>query len=201
MENNKNTDNRNGGPKRSFRSDSREKDSNGMPLRNIVKNNDFDQLIADIRRVTRVTAGGKRMSFSVTMLLGNGKGKVGIGTAKGSDVPQAIDKAKKEAMRNLITVPIIKNTIPFQVQVKYAASTILIKPAKEGKGVIAGGVVRDIMILAGIKNVTSKLLGGSHSAINNGKAAIKALEEITRIYTLKNEQKGKKVVAEPVLAE
>lgn len=198
MENNKTPNRRNdNGPKKSFRSEkggSRER--GGLPMKQITKDNDFDQLIADIRRVTRVTAGGKRMSFSVTMLLGNGKGKIGLGTAKGTDVPQAIDKAKKEAMHNLVTVPIVKNTVPFEVKVKYAASTILIKPAKEGKGVIAGGVVRDIMILAGIKNVTSKLLGGSHSAINNGKAALKALEEINRVYKLRNEQKGKKTVLE-----
>lgn len=174
------------------------KDGFGRPsLKNIVKNSDFDQLIAGIRRVTRVTAGGKHMSFSVTMILGNGKGKIGIGTAKGDDVPKAIDKAKKEAMRHMITVPIINNTVPYEVEAKYCASRVLIKPAKEGKGVIAGGVVRDIMILAGIKNVTCKILSGSHSAINNGKAALAALERISEINNLEQEKKNIKVESKP----
>ncbi len=188
---------RNGfGPKKSFGNGFKKDENRNSPFSKIIeKNADFDQLIADIRRVTRVTAGGKHMSFSVTMLLGNGKGKIGLGTAKGVDVPKAIDKAKKEAMRNLITVPIVKDTIPFKSEGKFCASRILIKPAKDGKGVIAGGVVRDIMILAGIKNITCKILSGSHNAINNGKATFEALKNVHEIYSLENEKKNIKVDA------
>ena len=182
------------GPKRSFGSGFKKDGNNPISASRIIeKNADFDQLIADIRRVTRVTAGGKHMSFSVTMLLGNGKGKIGLGTAKGVDVPKAIDKAKKEAMRNLISVPIVKDTIPYKSEGKFCASRILIKPAKEGKGVIAGGVVRNIMILAGVKNVTCKILSGSHNAINNGKATFEALKNVYEIYELENEKKNIKV--------
>lgn len=181
-----------GGKKTSF-SNSKKEDNKNPSTRIIEKNADFDQLIADVRRVTRVTAGGKHMSFSVTILIGNNKGKVGLGTAKGVDVPKAIDKAKKEAMRSLITVPIIKDTIPYKSEGKFCASRILVKPAKEGKGVIAGGVVRDIMILAGIKNITCKVLSGSHNAINNGKATFEALKNVCKIYELENEKKNLKV--------
>ncbi len=189
-----------GGGRKPFNSTSKRENNRVSPATKIIeKNADFDQLIADIRRVTRVTAGGKHMSFSVTMLLGNNKGKVGLGTAKGVDVPKAIDKAKKEAMRNLISVPIVKNTIPFKSEGKFCASRVIVKPAKDGKGVIAGGVVRDIMILAGIKNVTCKILSGSHNAINNGKATFEALKNIYRIYELENEKKNIKV--EPIKDE
>ncbi len=183
----------NRGPQaRSLRNPQKREGDRRAPFRNIVKNSDFDQLIAGIRRVTRVTAGGKHMSFSVTMLLGNNKGKIGIGTAKGDDVPRAIDKAKKEAMRHMITVPIVNNTVPYEVEAKYCSSRVLVKPAKEGKGVIAGGVVRDIMILAGIKNVTCKILSRSHSAINNGKATLLALEKIAEINAMEQEKKNNK---------
>ena len=189
------------GPKKSFGSGDKREGGRAPFMKVIEKNADFDQLIADIRRVTRVTAGGKHMSFSVTMLLGNNKGKVGLGTAKGVDVPKAIDKAKKEAMRNLVTVPIVKDTIPFKSEGKFCASRILVKPAKEGKGVIAGGVVRDIMILAGVKNVTCKVLSGSHNAINNGKATFEALKNVGKIYDLENEKKNIKVEEVPEVKE
>jgi small subunit ribosomal protein S5 len=181
------------GPKKSFASSDKKEGGRAPFMKVIEKNADFDQLIADIRRVTRVTAGGKHMSFSVTMLLGNNKGKVGLGTAKGVDVPKAIDKAKKVAMGNMVTVPIVKDTIPFKSEGKFCASRILVKPAKEGKGVIAGGVVRDIMILAGVKNVTCKVLSGSHNAINNGKATFEALKNVAKIFNLENEKKNIKV--------
>jgi small subunit ribosomal protein S5 len=181
------------GPKKSFGPGDKREGGRAPFMKVIEKNADFDQLIADIRRVTRVTAGGKHMSFSVTMLLGNNKGKVGLGTAKGVDVPKAIDKAKKVAMGNLVSVPIVKDTIPFKSEGKFCASRILVKPAKEGKGVIAGGVVRDIMILAGVKNVTCKVLSGSHNAINNGKATFEALKNVAKIYDLENEKKNIKV--------
>ncbi len=181
------------GPKKSFGQGDKKEGSRAPFMKVIEKNADFDQLIADIRRVTRVTAGGKHMSFSVTMLLGNNKGKVGLGTAKGVDVPKAIDKAKKVAMNNMVTVPIVKDTIPFKSEGKFCASRILVKPAKAGKGVIAGGVVRDIMILAGVKNVTCKVLSGSHNAINNGKATFEALKNVGKIYNLENKKKNIKV--------
>jgi len=141
---------------------------------------DFDQIILEIKRVTRVTGGGKKMSFRSAVLLGNKKNKIGFGLAKGSDVPQSIDKAKREALKNMVTVTMKGDTIPFAVEGKYCASRIMLKPAKAGKGIIAGGTIREIIKMTGIKNITSKTLGGSHNVVNNTKAFLLAISKLAR---------------------
>jgi small subunit ribosomal protein S5 len=145
-----------------------------------TSNDDFDQIILEIKRVTRVTGGGKKLSFRAAVLLGNHKNKIGFGLAKGSDVPQAIDKAKREALKDMVTIPIEKDTIPFAVSGKYCASVVMLKPAKAGKGIIAGGTVREIIKMTGIKNITSKILGGSHNVVNNTKAFLLATSKLNR---------------------
>jgi len=151
-----------------------------------MSNEDFDQIILEIKRVTRVTGGGKKLSFRAAILLGNHKNKIGFGIAKGSDVPQAIDKAKKEAMKNIITIPIKNDTIPFAVSGKYCASRVLLKPAKTGKGIIAGGVLRDIIKMTSIKDITTKILGSSHNVVNNTRAFLLAISKLNNILDKDN---------------
>lgn len=136
---------------------------------------EFEQKTIDLSRVSRVVAGGKRMRFRATVAIGDQKGRVGLGIAKGSDVSDSIQKAVTAAKKNLLHVPIVNDTIPHQIQVKFGAATVLLKPAPKGSGVIAGGPVRAIMELAGVKNVVSKILGSSNK-INNVYALMKGLQ-------------------------
>ena len=135
---------------------------------------EYAQRLVDLARVTRVIKGGKRLSFRACIVIGNNKGSVGMGMAKGTDVSIAIEKAVRQANKNLIKVPIINETIPHWVNVKYGAARVLLRPARKGHGIVAGGAVRTVLSLSGIKNVTGKILG-SKSKINNVKATIKAL--------------------------
>lgn len=139
---------------------------------------EFDQKIIGIRRVTRVMAGGRRFSFSVSMVAGNKKGKVGVGVGKASDTQLAIEKAFRNAKKNMIEVTMDKhNHIPHDVHVKYASSEVMIMPAK-GRGLVAGSSVRTVLELAGVKDVTAKIFSRSKNKLNNARAAIKALSEL-----------------------
>lgn len=136
---------------------------------------EFDQKIISIRRVTRVVAGGRRFSFSVSIVIGNGKGKVGVGVGKASDTALAIEKAARAAKKNMIKVNVTENkSIPHDVSAKYCASRVSILPAP-GRGIVAGSSVRNVLELAGIKNVTAKIFSRSKNKLNNAQAAIKAL--------------------------
>lgn len=136
---------------------------------------EFEETILGIDRVTRVTAGGRQMRFRVTVAIGDKKGRVGFGMGKSSEVMVGVQKAIAQAKKRLITVPIVNDTIPHPVNTKYKATKIFLIPAPEGKGVIAGGSVRKILELAGIKNVLSKL-HGSRNKITSAYATIKALQ-------------------------
>lgn len=138
---------------------------------------EFEQKTIDIARVTRVVAGGKRMRFRATVAIGDQKGRVGIGIAKGLDVSNAVQKAVTAAKKKMIRVPIVDETIPHQVLIKLGAARLFLKPAPKGSGVIAGGPIRTIMELAGIKNVVSKILGSSNK-INNVYAVMEALQRL-----------------------
>jgi len=138
---------------------------------------EFDQKIIDIARVTRVMAGGKRMRFRACVAIGDKKGRVGIGIAKGADVSGAVTKAVNKAKKNIIKVRIVNDTIPHEVRHKFGAARLLFKPAPEGRGVIAGGAVRAVIELAGIKNIVSKILG-TNNKVNNVKCAIEALKSL-----------------------
>lgn len=137
---------------------------------------EYEEQVISIKRVTKVTKGGRQFRFSAVVAIGNGKGMVGIGTGKANEVPDAIKKAIGAANKNLISVPLIDNrTIPHEVIGVSGATRVLIKPAKAGKGIIAGGPVRAILELAGIQDVISKSLG-SNTKINMARATIKALK-------------------------
>ena len=116
--------------------------------RSIDKKEELEQRVVEIRRVTRVTAGGKQLSFRACVVIGDKKGKVGMGVAKGADVAIAIEKAVRKAKKNLVEVPLIKGTIPHQITEKFKASKVLLKPAPKGKGIIAGGPVRVVLELS-----------------------------------------------------
>lgn len=138
---------------------------------------EFDSKVVAIDRVTRVMAGGKRMRFRATVVVGNKKGKVGSGVAKGLDVAAAVAKATTAARKNLITVPLRNGTIPHRVDAKYKAAILLLKPAPKGTGLRAGGALRIVLELAGVENVSGKILG-SKNKLNNIRATIQALQEL-----------------------
>lgn len=136
---------------------------------------EFDQKILKIRRVTRVVSGGRRMSFAISMLLGDKKGSVGVGTGKASDTALAINKSIKSARKNMIKIKTTKTmSIPHEVEAKYASAVIMLMPNR-GRGIVAGSAVRDILVLGGLKDITSKILSGSKNKLNIARATIKAL--------------------------
>ena len=139
---------------------------------------EFESKLLDLARVTRVTGGGKRMSFRAVVVAGDKKGKIGIGVDKGKDVSQAIEKATRRAKKNLVNVVITEGTIPYQVEAKAGPARILLKPQKKGRGLVAGGAVRTICELAGIKNISSKILSGSKNKLNNAIATMEALKKL-----------------------
>jgi len=137
---------------------------------------EFDQKIISIRRVTRVMAGGRRFNFSVAIVIGNKKGKVGVGIGKAADTQLAIEKAVRNARRNVIELPLDKHQrIPHDVQKKLASSEVMIMPAP-GRGLVAGSSVRTVLELAGVKDVTAKIFSRSKNKLNNARAAIAALK-------------------------
>jgi len=139
---------------------------------------EYEQKIVSIRRVTRVMAGGRRFSFSVSMVIGDKKGKVGVGVGKAGDTQLAIEKAARNAKKNLLVVPMNKDShIPHDVHTKYASSEVMIMPAP-GRGLVAGSSVRTVLELAGVKDVTAKIFSRSKNKLNNAKAAIEALKQL-----------------------
>ena len=165
MENNRNNFNsKSGGP--------RQQRDNRAPR----EKSEFDSKVLDIARVTRVTKGGKRFSFRTTIAVGDGKGRVGIGVAQGHDVAQSVQKATHQGKKNIIKVVIVNGTIPHEVYYKYNSAVVLMKPAKPGGGVKAGGPVRVIAKLAGIENITAKLIERTNNKINIARATIGALK-------------------------
>ncbi|NIP32721.1 30S ribosomal protein S5 [Candidatus Saccharibacteria bacterium] len=149
---------------------------------------EFDQKTLDIARVTRVTKGGKRMRFRSLVVLGNRKGRVGYGIAKGADVAISVSKASSRAKKKMIDVPLKNDTIPHEVKAKYAAARVLLKPAVRGSGIKAGGAVRAVLEVAGIPNITGKIMG-SKNKINNVKATFKALESLVKVEGEKKQEK------------
>ncbi len=139
---------------------------------------EFEQKIISIRRVTRVMAGGRRFSFSVAMVLGDKKGRVGVGIGKAGDTQLAIEKAMRDAKKQMITVPMNKdNHIPHDVHTKYASSEVMIMPAP-GRGLVAGSSVRTVLEHAGVTDVTAKIFSRSKNKLNNARAAVEALKQL-----------------------
>lgn len=148
----------------------------------IIKKEEFQEKVLDMRRVTRVVAGGKRFRFRATIVLGDERGHVGIGVAKGLDVAQAVAKAKAAGKRKMITVTLKDNrTIPHEVLAKFSAARVLLKPAAKGHGLKAGGAVRFVLALAGIKDATAKCLGRTPNKLTNALATIEALKMLKSV--------------------
>ncbi len=161
------------------------RDNRRGPRRDTRQKPEFDQKIVSLRRVTRVVAGGRRFAFSVCVVAGNRKGMVGVGQGKAADTPLAIEKAYRDARKNMITINTTPEmSIPHEIEAKYAASRVKIMPAP-GKGILAGSSVRAVLELAGLKEVSSKLLSRSKNTINNAYVAIEALKKLshTKIKT------------------
>jgi small subunit ribosomal protein S5 len=148
-------------------------------MKEFIQKEEFKEKVLDLRRVTRVVAGGKRFSFRATVVIGDEKGRVGVGIGKGADVTQAIAKAKALAKKNLIQIELKDNrTIPHAVEAKYSAASVLIKPAKKGNGLRAGSAIRSVLALAGIKDATAKALGRTPNKLTNALAALRALKKL-----------------------
>jgi len=138
---------------------------------------EYEQKILDLARVTRVTSGGKRLSFRCALVIGDKKGRVGFGVAKGGDVQLAIAKAFHQAKKNVIRVPIVNETIPHPVWVKTGAALILLKPAPKGTGLKSGGAVRMVLEFAGVPNAVSKIMN-SNNKINIARATFEAIQQL-----------------------
>lgn len=152
---------------------------------------EFEQKILDLARVTRVTKGGKRMRFRTCLIIGDRKGRVGMGVAKGADVATSVEKAFVQAKKNMVTVNLVNETIPHRVNMKFGAAQIILKPAPEGTGLKSGGAVRLVLELAGVPNAVSKILGSSNK-INNAKATFAALRSLRDIDPKKFKHEEKK---------
>ena len=151
---------------------------------------EFEQKLLDLARVARVVKGGRRFRFRATLVIGNRKGKVGVGVGKGSDVSDAIKKAYDDANKNMISVTFNKNTIFHDVNHKKGSAKIILKPAKEGRGIIAGGAIRAVVDLAGIKDIVAKSLGTSNK-LNVARATIEALSQFAFSKTRKERLEAK----------
>src|SRR3989339_1813358 len=144
---------------------------------------EFDQKIINIRRVTRVVAGGRRFSFSVALIAGDKKGSVGLGLGKAADTSLAINKALRNAKKNMVKLKLTKTmSIPHELSAKFSSSYVILMPNK-GRGLVAGSVIRDIVKLSGMKDITGKILSNSKNKLNNAKAVFKALSQISSKYT------------------
>lgn len=149
-----------------------------MDFKKIGKKEEFKYKVLDLRRVTRVVAGGKRFRFRATVVAGDEKGRVGVGLGKGADVAQSVDKAKRDAQKNIFVVPLKNGTIVHEVMAKFSAARVLLKPAVTGHGLKAGGAVRVVLSLAGVRDITAKCLGRTPNKLTNALATIEALKKL-----------------------
>ncbi|MAF20758.1 MAG: 30S ribosomal protein S5 [Parcubacteria group bacterium] len=146
-----------------------------------LEKTEYDQKLLDVARVVRVVAGGRRFRFRAVVVIGNRKGKVGVGVAKGQDVSLAVEKAVSDAKKNLIKVVLIKGTIPHTVEAKFNSAKVLLKPGVKGGGIVAGGAIRVICDLVGVDNISGKIIGKTKNKLNNARATIVALQRLKPI--------------------
>ena len=158
--------------------------------RNNRRQKEFDERVVRVSRVSTKTKGGDQMSFSVLMVIGNHKGKVGVGLGKAKSVVGAIKKGVRRAKKNLIEIPIQKTTIPFGIVGKHGGGRVLLKPAQKGSGVIAGGSVRAVVEVAGIKDISAKILGSDNqaSSVYATMTALKKIKRITKVRGIEVKQ-------------
>ncbi len=157
---------------------------------------EFETKLLDLARISHTRAGGKKIGFRAIVITGDKAGRVGIGIGKGKDVAFSVEKATRFAKKNLITVPIINDTIPFQVESKFGAAKILLKPQRKGRGLVAGGVVRLICSLTGIKNISSKVLGRTSNKLNNAQATINAFKKLkTKLPQKRSKDESETLIA------
>ncbi|SRR3989339_2158943 len=162
--------------------DSRPKNPRKAGHRDARPRSEFEQKMLNIRRVARVATGGRRFSFSVALVAGDKKGKVGVGLGKANDTSLAIDKALRNAKKNMIMVNTTKTfSIAHLVESKYCSARIVVRPAP-GRGVVAGSAVRNVLDLAGIKDVTAKILSGSKNKLNIARATVDALSKLVKPF-------------------
>jgi small subunit ribosomal protein S5 len=138
---------------------------------------EFQEELLGVNRVTRVTAGGRQMRFLACVVVGNGKGTIGFGMGKSAEVPAAVEKATRDAKKRLMTFPIINGTVPYDVSANFKAATVLLHPAHEGFGIVAGGSIRKLLQVSGIRDVLAKC-HGCNNPITNVRAALKALGQL-----------------------
>lgn len=152
------------------------------------KETDWQERIVQVRRVTKVVKGGKKLSFRAILIIGNEKGQVGVGVGKASDVIGAVKKAVTDSKKNLVLVPVTKNnSIPHIITGQSGAARVIIRPSAPGSGVIAGGSVRTILELAGVKNILAKQLGSSNP-LNNARAATNALQQLKTFSQIRQDR-------------
>ena len=153
------------------------------PQRRQAEDDGLIKKLIEVNRVTKVVKGGKNMRFAALVIVGDGKGKIGVATGKAKEVPEAIEKATLRAKKNMVSVSIVNNTIPHTVIGKFGRGAVLMMPAEEGTGVIAGGPVRAVLEMAGIKDIRTKSLG-TNNPINCAKATIEGLKSLMTVETV-----------------
>ena len=148
---------------------------------------EYEQKLTDLRRVARVVAGGRRFTFRAAVVIGNKKGDVGFGLGKAADTSQAIEKAVRKARKSLIHVPLTKDeSIPHEVYSKFGSARVVLRPAKAGRGLVAGGAARTVLALAGVKNASSKILSHTKNKLTNALATLEALKLLKERKRQKN---------------